>query len=76
MLLNEALLESVEAATVEAKSRRVALELRQAGPVTLLGDHCRLEQLFDNLISNAVRYTPSGGRVAEILDQPGDRAWV
>ncbi len=76
MLLNEALLESVEAATVEAKSRRVALELRQAGPVTLLGDHCRLEQLFDNLISNAVRYTPSGGRVAVILDQAGDRAWV
>jgi signal transduction histidine kinase len=76
VLLNEVLLESVEAAKLDAKSRRVALELRQAGTVTLLGDHSRLEQLFDNLISNAIKYTPTGGRVNVTLDQAGDRAWV
>ena len=76
MLLNEVLLESVEAARADAKSRRVALELRQAGTVTLLGDHDRLEQLFDNLISNAIKYTAPGGRVTVTLDQAGDRAWV
>ena len=76
VLLNEVLLESVEAARPDADSRRVTLELRQAGTVTLLGDHGRLEQVFDNLISNAIKFTPPGGRVNVTLDQAGDRAWV
>lgn len=76
VLLNEVLLESVEAASPDAKSRRVTLELRQAGTVTLLGDHSRLEQLFDNLISNAIKFTSPGGRVTVTLDQAGDHAWV
>jgi signal transduction histidine kinase len=28
-----------------------------------VGDHNRLAQLFDNLISNSLKYTPAGGRV-------------
>jgi signal transduction histidine kinase len=33
------------------------------GPVPVEADAARLEQVFGNLLSNAIRYTPAGGRV-------------
>ena len=32
-------------------------------PVVVLGDRVRLEQIVNNLLTNAVKYTPAGGRV-------------
>ncbi|MDP2197498.1 MAG: ATP-binding protein, partial [Sulfurimicrobium sp.] len=34
-----------------------------AGPAWIKGDSLRLKMLIDNLIDNALRYTPSGGKV-------------
>jgi two-component system sensor histidine kinase GlrK len=34
-----------------------------AQPLTLQGDRARLRALIDNLVSNAVKYSPKGGRV-------------
>jgi two-component system OmpR family sensor kinase/two-component system sensor histidine kinase BaeS len=35
----------------------------QAGPLTLQGDAGRLDQVLSNLVANAIRHTPPGGRI-------------
>jgi PAS domain S-box-containing protein len=55
--------ESVETARPLAEERDITLTLA-TGPLALIaGDHARLAQLLDNLISNGVKFTPPGGRV-------------
>ena len=36
------------------------------------GDPTRLQQVFSNLVSNAIKFTPSGGNVRIALDSVGD----
>ena len=50
-----------------------AIELRATPPITILGDRSRLDQVFTNLLSNAVRYSPDGGPVVVEISLDGDR---
>ncbi len=45
-----------------------------AGDVFVVGDRTRLEQVAANLLDNAVKYTPAGGRVDVSVRADGDRA--
>lgn len=68
----EPAVETVRAAA-ENKAIRLTIALDPAaGPV--LGDATRLQQVVWNLLSNAVRFTPPGGRVAVGLRRVGPEA--
>jgi signal transduction histidine kinase len=40
-------------------------------PLRIFADHRRLEQALVNLLSNAVRWSPNGGRVTVVVEQDG-----
>jgi signal transduction histidine kinase len=47
---------------IEQKAQALALDL-EADPIPLSGDPVRLNQVFANLLTNASRYSPEGGRI-------------
>lgn len=48
----------------------------ELAPVTFYGNEDLVEHIWSNLISNAVRFTPSGGRISVLLRQEGGEVFV
>lgn len=67
---------SVESFTPAATAGDVALVLHPAPVTPIVADGFRLRQMFDNLVSNAVKYTPRAGRVDVAVHTEGADAVV
>jgi PAS domain S-box-containing protein len=74
--LNEVLARSVDTVVPWAEERGMNLTLVADHVGTTGGDEDRLSQLFDNLISNALKYTPDGGRVEVSLRREAGAALI
>ncbi len=53
----------------EAQAKDIKLDLNQPGVLPpVIGNRYNMEEIFSNLISNAIKYTPEGGKVTVSAD--------
>jgi signal transduction histidine kinase len=57
-------LETIEQMNLLAEEKQIRLGKPSGAPVMVAGDRDRLKQILVNLLDNAIKYTPTGGRVA------------
>ncbi|HEY3542775.1 MAG TPA: ATP-binding protein [Gaiellaceae bacterium] len=65
---------SVQAARPAADEKQIELDVVTDAPPPVLGDATRLSQVLDNLVSNAVKFTPDGGTVTVTVGRNGSGA--
>jgi signal transduction histidine kinase len=72
--LNELLKQSGEIYASQAEQAGLTLEYGLPGaPTPVRGDPVRVRRAVDNLVDNACKFTPAGGRIDIRLDTAGDR---
>ena len=68
--------QSVLTAAPGAKAAGITVDVDVPDTLPVLVDAQRMSQVVDNLISNAVKYTPEGGRVRVALNVDGGRVEI
>jgi signal transduction histidine kinase len=75
--LNVILRNVADAARPAAVDRQVDIVTKLDGEdTTVLGDGIRLQQIVGNLVANAIKFTPNGGRVTLALERSAEEARV
>ena len=63
--------DAVEAIGRAVEAKKLELNTAVAPELVVVGDESRLRQVIDNLLTNAVKYTPDGGQVATTVRPDG-----
>jgi len=71
--LNEFLSSIIEMMKPEAQKKEISLSLHAPSGIYIEGDEDRLRQVFLNLLSNAIIYTPEHGKVKVDLETIGEQ---
>jgi signal transduction histidine kinase len=67
------LTEAAETFRAPAAAKGISLEVESAGPsFTAAFDHGRMLQVLANLLSNSIKFTPSGGRITIRAERSGN----
>ncbi len=77
--LHQILDDAIDTVRADVKEKKLALECRYLATAPwIVGDYVRLEQVFWNVLKNAVKFTPDGGAlaVATHVNPEGNRAVV
>ncbi|MDB5868579.1 MAG: putative histidine kinase, hybrid [Polaromonas sp.] len=59
---------------IEARRHSLSVSLPAGGDIELMADATRLAQMLGNLLNNAAKYTPEGGRISLSARREGDMA--
>ncbi|NLP84344.1 PAS domain-containing sensor histidine kinase [Microbacterium sp. CFH 90308] len=70
--LRSIVLDSVASFRPTARANDVELEVDASEPLPVTADGFRLRQVIDNIVSNAIKYTPPAGRVRIVGHADGD----
>jgi len=71
--LNTGLASALEAVLDLARTKHVSIDFQEPGePLCMEADADRLQQIFRNILSNAVKFTPAGGSVTIALTRDED----
>jgi PAS domain S-box-containing protein len=75
--LQDVVVRAADSAREFAQRQGLLFEVETTGaPLDVLGDVTRLEQVLMNLLNNAIKFTPPGGRVSLITQREGEYATV
>jgi two-component system CheB/CheR fusion protein len=73
--LEAAVRDAFEIAQPSAQAKSLDFALEVAGSVgAVYGDPARIHQIVNNLLNNAIKFTPRGGQVLVRIEQTGDQA--
>lgn len=64
--------DSVDSFGPTASANDITIDVRLSGPLPAAADAFRIRQVTDNLVSNAIKYTPRSGRVRIVGDVDED----
>ena len=67
---------AVDSVRPTAAARGIAIAVHDRPGTIVSADHSRIQQVIWNLLANAIKFTPRGGRVEARLDVEGDDAVV
>jgi heavy metal sensor kinase len=74
--LAEVVRQACELFQLVAEDKKITLEVKAFEPCWIKGDLRRLQRVFANLLDNAVKYTPAGGKITVSMDLTDDEARI